>query len=45
MDPDDLSRFEGEGGTEVPEPGAAESYETMAAQSRAEKSKIVNERR
>jgi hypothetical protein len=45
LDPDDLSRFEGEGGREVREPAAPESQETIdaAQNSAAKKWKTMSE--
>lgn len=47
LDPDDLSKFEGEGGRAVPEPVAPEPQETVdaAPSSAAKKCKTMNERR
>jgi hypothetical protein len=47
LDPDDLSRFEGEGGPAVPEPVAPEPQETIdaAPSGAAKKCKTMNERR
>ena len=47
LDPDDLSRFEGEGGRAVPEPVAPEPQETIdaAPSSAAKKCKTMSERR
>jgi hypothetical protein len=46
LDPDDLSRFEGEGGPALPEPAAPEPRETndAAQSSAAKKRKTTNER-
>ena len=47
LDPDDLSRFEGEGGRAVPEPFAPEPQKTIdgAPSSAANKCETMNERR
>jgi hypothetical protein len=47
LDPDDLSRFEGEGGPAIPEPVAPVPQETIdaAPSSAAKKCKTMNERR